>query len=303
MFGKKVVVFVVMFLGAAIANISGAEESPVLVSYGDIKITQDDLERYLVYRRAPDEKTVKVESAEGLERHLENLFVVKLLASKAQNVDWEQIEWQLDYQKAVWLAGIAQNEAVAEAYEGVDWDAYAKEVYMAEKERFKTSPRVHASHILISTEERDDEQALQLAQQIKARLEQGEDFAALAVEYSDDPSAQENKGDLGIFGKKRMVKPFENAVFSMTEKGQLSDPVKTRFGYHIIRLEEFFPAQVKPFEQVKEQIIKEVSVDMSVKIREQNLISARATTGIDIDRDAIARMADEMAGKNTATEK
>lgn len=85
---------------------------------------------------------------------------------------------------------------------------------------------VKASHILVKTEE----EALKL----KSDIENGKDFAMLAKEVSLCPSGQ-NGGDLGYFTKGQMVKEFENAAFSMN-KGEISDPVKTQFGYHLIYL-------------------------------------------------------------------
>jgi len=85
--------------------------------------------------------------------------------------------------------------------------------------------KVHCAHILVKTETE--------AKNIKARLEKGEKFGAIAKNFSQCPSAK-NGGDLGTFTRGKMVKEFEKAAFGL-EKGQTSDPVKTQFGYHIIK--------------------------------------------------------------------
>ena len=100
---------------------------------------------------------------------------------------------------------------------------------------------VKASHILITVEENappaDTLIAYKKAQEIRQRALKGEDFGELAVEFSQDPSAKENKGDLGYFSAFRMVYPFETAAFT-TPKGQISKIARTRFGYHLIKVED-----------------------------------------------------------------
>ncbi|MDR0318753.1 MAG: peptidylprolyl isomerase [Nitrososphaerota archaeon] len=87
------------------------------------------------------------------------------------------------------------------------------------------SSKVHCAHILVKT--------LTEAQSIKARIDKGENFSEIAKQVSLCPSGKKG-GDLGSFGRGQMVKPFETAAFQL-EKGQISDPVKTEFGYHLIK--------------------------------------------------------------------
>lgn len=98
---------------------------------------------------------------------------------------------------------------------------------------------VRASHILILVEEgalpKDTLNAFNKIKDIQKRLEAGESFAVLAAKYSEDPSAKENKGDLGYFSAFRMVYPFENAAYQ-TAVGSVSKPFRTRFGYHLLQV-------------------------------------------------------------------
>lgn len=116
----------------------------------------------------------------------------------------------------------------------------------------------HASHILIeANDERDDAVAEKLAGDIHDRIVKGEDFAALAKEYSDDIGTRNKGGDLGLAAKGAYVPEFEQALFAL-KKGEVSAPVKTEFGYHIIRLDDVVAAKVKPLDEVKDQLVAEV---------------------------------------------
>ncbi|CAL2076966.1 peptidylprolyl isomerase [Tenacibaculum sp. 190524A05c] len=103
----------------------------------------------------------------------------------------------------------------------------------------RTKEEVRASHILISyskkTAKRDTTEILNVLDSIRTRIDKGDDFGELAKEFSDDPSAQMNGGDLGYFSAFRMVYPFEEAAYA-TEVGKVSKPFKTRFGYHILKV-------------------------------------------------------------------
>lgn len=90
---------------------------------------------------------------------------------------------------------------------------------------------------------RSDEQALALINEIKQKLDAGGDFSALAREYSEDTGSKEDGGDLGWFSKSQMVAEFAEAAFSL-QPGQVSEPVKTQYGYHLIKVEERDPAHL-----------------------------------------------------------
>lgn len=121
---------------------------------------------------------------------------------------------------------------------------------------FRRPEQVKASHILIQVPENADEakkaQALATIQALKARIDNGEDFATLAMEHSEGPSKTKG-GDLGFFGREQMVKPFSDAAFAL-QPGQVSGVVQTRFGYHLIRVTERQAEQTMAFNDVKDSI-------------------------------------------------
>jgi len=141
-------------------------------------------------------------------------------------------------------------------------DAEANAFYQENIARFQIKERVQASHILVKAEGRTDEEALALAQKVRTEIEAGLDFAEAAKMYSDDTSNKDRGGDLGSFGRGQMVKPFEDAAFTMADDS-LSNPVKTTFGYHLIKKVKQFEASTRPLEEVKASVVTSVRREKS----------------------------------------
>jgi peptidyl-prolyl cis-trans isomerase D len=137
-------------------------------------------------------------------------------------------------------------------------DEALHEYYDKTKDRYTTEEQRHARHILIAVnDKRTDEQAKALAEKVLARLKNGEDFAKVAAEVSDDVGSKNQGGDLGWISRGSFGnQPFEDALFSM-KVGELKGPVKTDFGYHIIRLDELRPGGVQSFEAVHDQLLSD----------------------------------------------
>ena len=147
---------------------------------------------------------------------------------------------------------------VASAVAASDTDA--KDFYDKNPDKFAQPESVRASHILIMTKDVDEtgrKAARTKIDGVLKRAKAGEDFAALAKENSQDPSASQG-GDLGFFPRGRMVPAFDQAVFAL-KPGEISEVVTTEFGYHIIKLTEKKVGSTVPFEQVKPQIVEYLS--------------------------------------------
>ncbi|MGD8796849.1 MAG: peptidylprolyl isomerase, partial [Thiohalophilus sp.] len=134
-----------------------------------------------------------------------------------------------------------------------------EEYYAAHRNNFIDQPERHeVSHILIAVNaERTQEQALALAQELAKKLDQGADFSKLAREYSDDPGSAPQGGKLGPVQPGTFVPEFESAALAL-KQGAISKPVKTQFGYHLIRADVVKPATIKPLAKVEEQIRQEL---------------------------------------------
>lgn len=125
-------------------------------------------------------------------------------------------------------------------------EAEIHEYFESNKDEYATPKQVHARHILFK-ESKD--KALEALKQAR----EGADFAALALKYSDDPGSKTNGGDLGYFQRDSMVKPFADAAFSM-KPGEISEPVRSQFGWHIIKVEEIKEAKAAAYDEVKARI-------------------------------------------------
>jgi peptidyl-prolyl cis-trans isomerase D len=162
--------------------------------------------------------------------------------------------------------------------------------YDKNQSRYGEIEKRHAHHILIAlpagASAATDAAALAKAQQVAAELRSGKDFSELSKKYSADPGSASRGGDLGWADKATYVASFADALFSM-QPGQISDPVKTQYGYHIIRLDEIRPAHVRTFEEARTQIESEYRRDQAAEIfgdrQEQLQQKLESSAGGDLD--------------------
>lgn len=148
-------------------------------------------------------------------------------------------------------------------------DADVEAFYTQNKAQYSTEGRVRASHILLKTEGKDDATVKAKAEALLAQAKApNADFAALAKANSEDEGSAVNGGDLNYFGKGQMVPEFEAAAFSL-KPGQISDLVKTTFGYHIIKVVDSQPETVRPVADVKPEIIEQLKWQKAQQQAEQ----------------------------------
>lgn len=176
----------------------------------------------------------------------------------------------MENERRAYLAGALMDEtAIAAVTEAALETAYAAKYAAAEP-----SKEFNAAHILVETEEE--------AKAIRAELDGGADFTAVAKEKSVGPSGP-NGGELGWFGLGQMVKPFEDAVIAM-EPGQYSDPVQTEFGWHVLRLNETRMAEAPALDTVRDELANEIQqktvMDMVAQITGAATVT-RTVDGID----------------------
>jgi len=129
--------------------------------------------------------------------------------------------------------------------------------YKSNIQVYSTPEQVRASHILFKTEGKDEAAVKKAAETVLAKVKAGEDFAALAKKYSEDDSNKDKGGDLDYFGRGTMAKEFDEAAFSL-KPGEVSDLIKTVFGFHIIKLVDKKAASTRPLDEVRAQLTEQV---------------------------------------------
>ena len=162
-------------------------------------------------------------------------------------------------------------------------DEALRKAYDEERDRFQTTEQRHASHILVAVDKGNEDSARAKAAAIAERARKGENFAKLAAEVSDDAGTKAQGGDLGWMTPRDA--PFENALFGL-QVGAISDPVRSDFGFHVIKLDELKPATVRPFEEVRD----ELAADLRTRKAEQ-MFYDRANQLADRSFDAYNQLA------------
>ena len=217
--------------------------SKILANVGGFPITEDDVNEFLMNL---GQRGMSYNNPEGRKMILNQLIGQKLLLLDAKRNLLEAdpaFKAQLAKVKDNLLSSFAAEKAIANVTVS---DKDAEDYYNANKEQFVTGDSVNASHILVDSEEK----ALEILAKIKAGDISFEDAAA---QNSSCPS-KENGGNLGDFGRGQMVPEFDEAVFAM-EVGSISDaPVKTQFGYHLIKLNSKKDSEAMSFESIKGEI-------------------------------------------------
>ena len=218
---------------------------------------------------------------------LEDLVIEKLLAKRSADVkvsddeikgQWDRIKGNFGSEEELKKQIEAAGETVDKVKKGLHdrlaeehWideqikdkvnvsDADAEDFYKKNPDAFKSPEQVRASHILVKCEKDAKPEIVdakqKAAQAIADRVKKGEDFAKLAKELSEDPSAKENSGDLNFFSKEgQMVPEFSTAAFAL-KKDEISNPVRSEFGFHVIKVTDRKDAETVPLEKAKPQLI------------------------------------------------
>jgi peptidyl-prolyl cis-trans isomerase C len=240
-----------------------ANADPVVLTVGSQKITKSQFEQIIA--TVPPQQRAQLATPAGRKQLAENIADLLTLSheARARKLD-QQVRVQLQMDQAL---AQALYQQLAESTPADDASLHA--YYDQHKGEYE---EVHARHILIrfqgsqvpvkpNQKDLTDEEALAKAKSIREKIVGGADFKKLAETESDDVGTAQNGGDLGSFGKGRMVPQFEQAAFA-AEPGKITEPVKSPFGYHLILVESHGS---KSFEEAKPEMEQRIKPDMAKK--------------------------------------
>jgi peptidyl-prolyl cis-trans isomerase C len=276
----------------------GTSADPLAIQSG-VTLTQGEIDA--AFSRIPaDRRLLFIRTGERVDQLIRSLLQNRILAEEARQAGFDQEplvskRMALEAEQALAEAWI---DRVMEQAPDADYEALAYESYLANPDPWMTQEMVDVSHLLVSSENKSPEKALELAQSLRARLEENpRQFDALIEEYSEDPSKASNKGRFPAMKRGQMVEPFEQAAFALAEVGQITEPVRTDYGYHLIRLNRKIPPKLQPFEVVREAAIEQARATHLAQYRRTYMLK-HLSDPIEIPDGAVEAMAKRYFGEN-----
>lgn len=234
-----------------------ASASEVLAEGRGVQVTVQDVQNEVRGMPEPNRRAA-LNSPRTVATIANNLLVRRILAQEAVR-DGLDRDPEVLVQLAVLRDRVLSDARLARmdnqnAPSDAALEAHAREQYRLKPERFEQPAQTRASHILIDN---TGPESLEQAKKLVADLRAGANFAELAKTLSTDKGSGAKGGDLGFFPAGRMVRPFEDGLNALQNPGDISEPVESQFGWHIIRLDERKPKSVRPFDEVKATLMAE----------------------------------------------
>ncbi|MBW1964480.1 MAG: peptidylprolyl isomerase [Deltaproteobacteria bacterium] len=267
------------------------EKENILAQVGSYKLTLEQFE-VQIQSLPPQLQMALLRNPQLKEQFLDRWVDITLIAQEARDKKLDQDPEIQAKIEDIMNAVLAQEFLQREMGDKVKvTDDEIETYYNGHKEDFANLESVKARHILLKVPEGVNEKAWKEAESkakdIKKKLENGKDFAELAKKYSDDPGTKDSGGDLGFFTKGRMVPEFESVAFSL-KPGELSEPVKTNFGYHIIEVQEKKAASIKNLADVQAQIRQALQTEKQQKSQDALIEQLKAKYPVKVNKDLLA---------------
>jgi peptidyl-prolyl cis-trans isomerase C len=270
----------------------------ILAKRGEGVVTQDEFNARAA--RIPDKYRLGIiRDRNRLKELLVAMLLNSQLAADAREAGFETDKLVIERMKlaaetelaAAWL----QHHVAS--FPAADFEALAHDYYRLHKGEMLSLEKIDVTHILVSNKERSFEEALVLANSIHGQvIENPAAFSELVLKYSEDPSASSNMGSFKGVKRGDMVPPFENKAFSL-KPGEISEPVKTQYGYHIIRLDAVIAPEQLSFEVVKPQLVDRERQAHDDRIK-ADYISRLASLKVEMTQEGLQEMVRRQFGED-----
>lgn len=249
----------------------------VVIERGDAALTLADIDARM--QRLPDhERPDFAHRPDNLARMMDQLLLNRQLANEARSLGLDRdpkVQHDLVLAAEEVLAVHRLNQLVATG-SLPDFEPLARERYLADPSAHAQRGRRVVEHVLLATSERSEEDALELALEVRAAAIAGTDFGHLVERYSEDPGKSDNAGRYELLTPGTFVPEFERTANELDEVGQVSEPVRTEFGFHIIRLVEASPPRERSFDEVRQQLVDKLREDYLKSTRERHSAELRS---------------------------
>lgn len=288
--------FTLLFL-AGIGPIAQASPDPdtILITAGEQTVTVADLEAAMDALDARQKQALRTDF-ENVENLLDELFLQRVLAAEALSRGLDQ-DAQLRRQMEQAVERILAQARLREIEQQLPRDtleSIAREHYQANRERFRQAEQVQVDHILVRVDDdRTAAEALTRIELAQQAIGAGRDFAEVAREFSEDARSAARGGSLGRISRGQTARPFEQAAFSL-QPGETSAPVRTEFGFHLIRVNERLEARNRTFGEVREIIEQQMISQLFLQETQKYLQSVRDRDDTIVHWDALEALQEHL---------
>jgi len=281
-----------------------AAEEKVLARVGKRVITEEDFQREIA--SLPEYSRRQMETSEQKKKRLDRMIDDLLLMEEAQrrglDRDQDILAKVERYRQRLMTEKLYQQ--VAEERGRID-EEEIRSYYESHKEQFSQKERIRARQILIlvppNAPPEKEKEAEAKAREAQGRAKAGEDFLALAKQYSDAPDPV-RASELGYFSRGRMPPEFDEVAFALQNPGEVSDVVRTRLGFHVIQLMDRQPAKEQPLEEVRDRIVRILKSQKTRDVRQSLAAELRGKAQIEIEESFLKELAGDQAAPPAAHE-
>jgi peptidyl-prolyl cis-trans isomerase C len=263
----------------------------VLLRSDGVEVKRADIDAKLA-EAEPEVKFGVVSSRKRLLKVLQNLLLHRVLAQEARSLSLDQDDVtrqqvQLAIEEALAKARVTQLTEQAKAT-APDFMPLAREMYDANVDSYAIPERTAASHIMIGTDGRSDQEAAERAAGVRRMVAEGErPFSVLAKEFSDERETAERGGELNWMSRLKLRKTLESAASALPEPGAVSEPIRTSSGYHIVRLDKRTPARQRTFDEVKGALVDRLRRDHVKKVVDEHIRAILTKRPLALDEAAL----------------